>query len=580
MTITSSSRSMVSMIHLLAHGSVAPYLTQLILSADVNLLDGLDPSLGLHLPASRLPTPPSAPNSARHQRRASSGSHARRPSTTSLSSAPCISPAPHPVIRRSFRRVLSLRSALHVRMRTVACPVSGLGVGTRLMAGMGMDKSDEEGMVMCVEVAGLGDGKGGGFEVEGVEVEVTGGGVGRGDVEVKAVEGEREQGAMPLLLEAGDQHNFLYAITVAVDPSSEAEPGGLADELGVASGVRAPVGVGASVPIHVATSPSQRFAARFGAEPDRQHERLEHELPQLPPPDRTWLRNVAITVRGRPTSGARRGEGYAVPGSVSLTGARVWSSEVTWPTESFASRWNCTLDVAPFATRQAQQSTAFAVPELAAPAAPALALALARRRPSALEGRPPSRPLPPTPSLRTAIAPENVESVAGSHRHTVASLHSLASRSPYLSRPARPDGLDLADGAGLDRHAAQAQAQAHLTAQTPGATGPSRRFLSMPLPASTTPGVGVGIGGGDVVGTPLGYGAGVGGFDWGRRSLSAATPVGTPGVGAGVQGGVAHRLGGGAEVVNARETGLRQGGARGATDWEEDGKERSAPESM
>ena len=523
------------------------------------MLDGLDPSLNLHLPASRLPTPPSAPAPASHQRRVSSGSLPRRSSSVSLA-LNALDPAAHPVIRRSFRRVLGLRSALHVRMRTVACPVSGLGVGTRLMPGMGMDKSDEEGIVMCVEVVGLGDGRGGGFEVEGVEVEVTGGVAGSGDVEVKAVEGERDGESLPLTLEAADQHNFLYAITVAVDPSASPDALRPVDGGDPVPPPAAPAGVGASVPIHVATSPSQRFAAKFGDEPDRQHERLQHELPKLPPVDQAWLRNVAITVYGRPTSIGRPGEGYSVPGSVSLTSPGPRSGEVTFPTESFASKWNCTLDVSPFATRQTQQSTAFSPPELGPP--PILAF---NRWPSAQGSLGLARPLHSTSSLRTSIPAENIESVAGSHRHTVGSLQTLASKSPYLARAGRPEPLDLST-------ASQDRLAVHPNAQTPGATGPSRRFFSLPTPS---------VAGGEIVGTPTGYGPGTAGFDWARRGSGtpAQTPTPTPAF-------PPHRAGspevGKGEVVTAEEAVLRRTEAWDGQGWDAEAGEdgMGAPECV
>lgn len=409
------------------------------------------------------------------------------------------------------------------------------------MPGMGTDKSDEDGMVMCVEVMGLGDGVGAGFEVESVDVEVAGGVAGQGDVSIVPVQAEREDDTLPLSLKAGDQHNFLYAISfaTAANTLADAPP---------ESTILPPLAAGGSAPIHVATSPSQRFAARFGAEPDRQHERVQLELPKLPPPDQTGLRSVAIVVRGRPvcrSRSARRGD--SVPGSVSLTGVGAGEEGVTWPTTTFASRWNCTLDVSPFTSKPAAQATAFTAAEQAP--ASALSLSVGRRPGRALGGI--SRAVSGT-ALRPAPV-DNVESTAGSHRHTMASLASLAHKSPHVGPSPRPEQLDIPSANSVSR-------PTYLDLQTPGATGPSRRFFSLP----PTPAVPPSVAGGELVGTPAAYGPG--GFDW------KTTPVGTPGTVPNTPAYPPHRPGSEQdrrEVATAEEAGLRRGGAWDAPAWEE-----------
>ncbi|GAA5943031.1 hypothetical protein JCM3775_000240 [Rhodotorula graminis] len=144
---------------------------------DVNLLSALAPisSHPLHLPFSRLssfsPQPPPALPIPRS--RTVSISHTRTLSASSSTSSSSGEPshraaahAHHPSLRRSVRRVLPLRPALHIDLRAVPCPVGTLGLadgqgvfaqhgaGVRGGGAGGGDDEDEMGLVFCVEMGG------------------------------------------------------------------------------------------------------------------------------------------------------------------------------------------------------------------------------------------------------------------------------------------------------------------------------------------------------------------------------------------------------------------------------------------
>ncbi|GAA6016818.1 hypothetical protein JCM10207_003262 [Rhodosporidiobolus poonsookiae] len=476
---------------------------------NVNLLAGLSPisSTPLHLPFSRLPTsclpPLPAPTVPTH-RSTRSRSYSLTSGSTPL----------HPSLRRSSRRILPIHSAIQVQMRTVPCPVGALGVsdGARVW-----ERDDEDGVVLCVETSGApstssSSGSSDGFEVESIEVHIEGGaqtggllGPGREqhDVEVRPVFAPGV--AFPLRVNAGGntQHNFLYA--VASVPSAAGSPDRHtltlphADELHPHE----------TVPIAVASSPSQRFTARFGAEEISEQAtatvvgEIALRRGSLAPPmvgaegaKETWLRRVAIVVKGRPYVGRRPpagltgGGGYDVPGAE--TGAEQADSpaeeDEKYPTAAFQSRWNCTLDISSFARRSPPRTAVFAHPARPGPA-----------RPTSIGAPPPHpaattalrAPLPPPAMPRALPRPSSVpsnaevESVAGSKRHTVASLAALSLKSPALNRrgssafPGPPAQLE-------QRRPSRALPPTPLSPPappsvfTPGATGPPKRFFSLP----------------------------------------------------------------------------------------------------
>lgn len=439
-------------------------------SPDVNLLEGLDEEL--HLPASRLPLPPStganggsSTPTTSSSRRPQFASHGRSGSFASNHDTPL-----YPAIRRAYRRVMKVRSALSCRMRTVPCPTFGIDRSmseTRKMEmEMGMEENGGEGMALCVEVEGIGE-RGGelGFVIDKIEVDVTGG-AGAGDVEVKVVDGTGgEHSAFPIVLHPTDQFNFLYSVGYTGEDNYSAfddHPS-------------------ASVPIHVATSPSQRFSARFGdmnvVDLARPSEPIRRKA------EASWIRIVGITVTGRPIRipGKRGGElrsitsGYTVPGSINGTTASD-STSPEYPTTSFESRWNCTLDISPFAVRAESKRASFTPHQSTLPGShvPFAAISSLSSTTGALK--------------RRSKVPEPLEAIAGSKRHTIAGLASLVSKPSTLAKRGPTSApLSLGTGGRAGDRSLPLPPPAPLEPPTPGATGPSRRFFSLPSGTSSTP---------------------------------------------------------------------------------------------
>lgn len=348
-------------------------------------------------------------------------------------------------------------------MRTVPCPISGFGrtanrTTRRKWDDVMLEENEGMGMAMVVEVAGCGlVGENLGFEIESIEVNVTGG-AGAGDVDVKVLDVDGLGPTFPITLNPADQHNFLYALSYS---GQEAHA--------TLDAIPPPV------PIHVATSPSQRFAAKMG-----DFEDLPDEGPPLPlKQDPSWARNVGIVVRGRPVTllgrkvpaDSRSLTGaFHVPGSANGTTPTADESAPSSPTTAFKSRWNCMLDISAFALPTQSKQESFH-PATSAPAhlQPPL---LPTARHSQITA----------PSTRSNRNSDTVEAVAGSKRYTIASLAALASRSPNLSRKQRPmsapqKGLDLP----------RQSLPSSFEGTTPGATGgPPKRFFSLPGPPTPT----------------------------------------------------------------------------------------------
>lgn len=285
-----------------------------------------------------------------------------------------------------------------------------------------------EGMAISVEVAGTGE-RGDGFEVERVELLVTGG-AGAGDVEVTELAAGRTEPFPILLGSKNDQFNFLYSVTYTGRNETSA-----VDELPLPQ----------PVPIYVATSPSQRFTARPG---DVHPSSFAEPPPPIPSKSNAWIREVVIVVTGRPVRTDR--SGYSVPNGEEAT--------KEYPTTSFESRWDCILDISPFALR-AQSHRASFTPH--PPPHPLTSFSPPNRH-----STPRSRPPPP------------LEAIAGSKRHTIAGLATLLQKTPTLHHPSPRLSLSLPF-----YDPSRALPPTPLEAPTPGATG--RRFFS--LPASGTP---------------------------------------------------------------------------------------------
>ncbi|GAA5947796.1 hypothetical protein JCM10213_002116 [Rhodosporidiobolus nylandii] len=471
---------------------------------DVNLLSGLAPvsSEPLHLPFSRLPsaylpTPPSSHTTPSHAR-----SRSRSYSLTASSHGDSL--PLHPSMRRSTRRLLPVHSALQLNMRTVPCPVGALGIppGGRIW-----ERDDEDGVILSVEVTGPSSTEEG-FEIDSIEVSVEGGAPAgsatarreMNDIEVREV---RTPGVdFPLRLEGGGttQHNFLYALAMVPSVS-----GSLARASASVDGgqVEEPL---ETVPIAVASSPSQRFAARFGAEEVTEQATGQvlgeialrrGSVAPVPPGaseaamgQQAWPRSVAIMVTGRPLIGGSRAKegGYVVPDAAEVAEKEEEGEdgETESPTLAFSSRWTCTLDISSFARRSPSRA-AFFSPTAAPPSS----------RPASIRA-----PLLSTPSLPlTSSIPlrprslqnqqPEVESIAGSKRHSMSSLAALSIKSPVLNRrgsafnfpPPALDGTRRPSRAlPPTPMSPPAPSPGFASFSTPGATGPPRRFFD-PSPA-------------------------------------------------------------------------------------------------
>ncbi|BGP00595.1 Proteophosphoglycan 5 [Rhodotorula toruloides ATCC 204091] len=432
---------------------------------DVNLLSALSPiaSTPLHLPFSRLPPtflPPMPPPSLPVPRpsRSFSVSHTRTLSSSSAGGASSNDVSLlHPCLGRSIRRILPIRSPIRLEMRTFPCPVGALGLAE---GGRVWERDEEDGVVLAVELSAPRGAPGReGFEVEGLEVSVEGAaGVGQPtrtnqqhDLEVREIRlgsvaptSDTAPKEWPILISGSNaQQNFLYAIARVPSAASSASPTNILSDLGRDESSN----VG-TVPIAVASSPTQRFTARFGAEDGAasalvggvgQGERRGSLVPAATAANdtatrqaRAWLRNVTVVVKGRPIVSGRTAadDGYAVPDAVEAIGGNgaTTDDDVESPTPAFHSRWHCTLDISSFARRSPPRPAIFQQP-LAPPVRPT-SIAAPVLPSAALPAKPVSFPLRPA----STAANVEFESVAGSKRHTMSSLASLSLKSPVMTR--------------------------------------------------------------------------------------------------------------------------------------------------
>ncbi|GEM12354.1 proteophosphoglycan 5 [Rhodotorula toruloides] len=429
----------------------------------VNLLSALSPisSTSLHLPFSRLPPaflpsmpPPTLP--VPRPSRSFAVSHTRTLSSSAGGSSSDASLL-HPSLRRSVRRLLPTRSPIRLEMQTFPCPVGALGLAE---GGRVWERDEEDGVVLAVELsAPRGAHVGEGFEVEGLEVSVEGAAAvdqptranQQHDLEVREIRlgslaptGNDAAQKWPILISSSNaQQNFLYAIARVPSAASSASPTHILGDLG-----RDGSSIFGTVPIAVASSPMQRFTARFGAEEGGasalvggvgQGERRGSLVPAATMVNdaatrqaRALLRNVTVIVKGRPVMSGRSAadDSYAVPDAVEANGRRELSSEdkIESPTPAFQSRWHCTLDISSFARRSPPRPAIFQQP-LAPPSRPT-SIAAPVLPSAAITARSASFP------LRLASTATNVEfeSVAGSKRHTMSSLASLSLKSPVMTR--------------------------------------------------------------------------------------------------------------------------------------------------
>ncbi len=208
----------------------------------------------------------------------------------------------HPTVRRSFRKTLQTVSGFRVRMRTVFVPYVLLPETEGTTANLSDEErersrreagSEERTVVLCVEIENSGDlGMTAGFMVEKVDVSIGGEGakatlIGWGDSGFgeKAIES-----TFPLYIGPLAQYNLLYAVTFMKSPEE-------IDAFSFANGIN-----------------DSRQA------PDLQ-------------------RAVTINIFGKP---------YFPPPSVSASKMLLSFNPETlsYPTQTFSSRWNCVLDLA------------------------------------------------------------------------------------------------------------------------------------------------------------------------------------------------------------------------------------------
>lgn len=217
--------------------------------------------------------------------------------------------AAHPVLpmipatstlRKSFRRVMALSPGLRVRMRTLFLPQL-VPLTDDQNLGHDGDVESEKKIALCVEVENPLDGGGIGasFEVERVTVEVGGKG-GKATAELLCQPEQKAgstTGVFPLRLRAVEQYNLLYVVSIASAPDDR--------NAGV----------------------DEAVARNLG--------RVDEQRP------------AAITIIGRP-----------FVQSESVTERETSSgTEQEYPTDTFSSRWNCTIDLTAYYASLTSTST-------------------------------------------------------------------------------------------------------------------------------------------------------------------------------------------------------------------------------
>jgi hypothetical protein len=228
---------------------------------------------------------------------------------------PVPSPAPstarvaQATLRKSFRKTLETVSGFRVRMRTVFVPYvllpeandtiesdDVLDERERREAG-----NEERTVVLCVEVENSGEsGRGVGFAVEAVDVKV--GGEGAKTVLIGWEEGgfadSVEKGTFPLLVGPMEQYNLLYAVSFLRSPED---------------------------------TDTFSLNKRDSAATTKRGN----------PPTTVLQRAVTINIQGKPYLRAQTGDIHPPVSRKSMVGA----ATVSFPTQSFSSRWNCVLDL-------------------------------------------------------------------------------------------------------------------------------------------------------------------------------------------------------------------------------------------
>lgn len=231
----------------------------------------------------------------------------------------------HHTLRKSYRKTLHTVSGFRVRMRTVFVP-------SVLLPSL-MDRDDEDDgdidpeeekerreagneertVVLCVEIENSGEsGSNVGFIVEKVDVNVTGEGsktilIGWGadfhHQKHPKPQHKHLQSTFPMVVGSKEQYNLLYAVSFLRSPE---EVEGL---------------MGISAPVIKATSTSGL------AQPD---------------PELSLQRAVGIVIYGKP---CLRSTLSSVTSPISMNFPESAEDDLSYPTRTFSSRWNCVLDL-------------------------------------------------------------------------------------------------------------------------------------------------------------------------------------------------------------------------------------------
>lgn len=279
-----------------------------------------------------------------------------------------------PTLRKSYRSILSVASGLHLRMRTVFLPQLLLdhlkGGRTAADEDDGLDDDDEDRkVVMSVEVEATGGGADGmsgeriGFEIESVEVKVGGAATGaQAELLEEPRPSEGNEAGFPLSLHSLDQYNLLYAVSASV--SAHYNP--------------------SANPLPPPTPMSTITAASYPSTAQQHQQQGRNVSQQYPSPSSGQsesIRPVSISVVGRPF--------------VDHDGLK------EYPTASFVSRWNCTLDLSHL---EATSDKRISLPTVAG--------------------------VVPNSSSGSASRPASM--VAGNKRFSAASLSAFSANSPHL----------------------------------------------------------------------------------------------------------------------------------------------------
>ncbi|KIP06996.1 hypothetical protein PHLGIDRAFT_436056 [Phlebiopsis gigantea 11061_1 CR5-6] len=409
---------------------------------EVNLLDGLTgPTFAsqetpLALPSSRL---------GESIRKQAFGLISHDATLTSpATSTPTTYRVPHPTLRKAFRKTLHTVSGFRVRMRTVFVPYfilpqnikkskdsrksltnqrndsdndeDPLEVHERELREAG---NEEHTVVLCVEVENGGEASAG-FAVESVKVTVGGDGaqthlIGWGNSGFS-----QSDLVFPLRIGPHEQYNLLYAVTFTRSPE--------VDEFSLARGRGLP-----------SASMSQEMQ-----------------------------RAVAIIINGKPYEILRTDNAAADD----VTDAHINPEQLTYPTATFPSRWNCVLDLSPQTNDVRRISSGPGEAQLEVMPTPASPF------PGAVAGtRPTSAPLVQSGTLSKSGTPGQTKTspiVAGSKRFTMSAMDAQVNEGYFDSVKSRlTSPVNYRSGTSLLNPANQRDTNAQSGSQLSGPSTPT-----------------------------------------------------------------------------------------------------------